>query len=113
MKAEEWIVYIIIFIPTMIVFRQCTGQSTPKINCNDINTYCYQWKSSNKTAAVVKKGGRAVEIRTPVGTGQGFWVGPGDASAKVFFSTKPVACYGSQSTSRMLGYEVAMGFCTD
>ena len=73
------------FIPTVLVFRQCTGQSTPNIDCAIYNTFCYQWKSTNKTAAFLKKGGRAVENRTPIGTGQGFWVGPGDASAKVFF----------------------------
>lgn len=86
----------------------------PKINCQDTNTYCYSWKGTQQLAAVISKGGNNVEIRTPIGTGQGKWTGgPGDASAKVFFQTKQVNCFGVRSSSILLGYNTNVGLCTD
>ena len=78
------------------------------------DTYCYSWKGTNKLAAVVSRGGANVEIRTPVGTGQGRWTGgPGNATAKVNFQTKTINCYGTRETSIILGYRSNLGICTD
>ena len=110
----NWIIYLLIFIPLFMLQRSCTGAGKPKFDCGAADTYCYSWKGTNKLAAVVSRGGANVEIRTPVGTGQGRWTGgPGNATAKVNFQTKTVNCYGKRDTSIILGYRSNLGICTD
>lgn len=113
MRNNDWVWMVLIMTPLFFIQRSCSGRMNPRFDCNDQDTYCYSWKGTDQLAAVIARGGSEVEIRTPVGTGQGHWTGRGDAAAKVFFNTRSVVCLGIQSRSLLSGFPAGIGVCSD